>query len=126
MSSKQAISLEVRKAFDAWGEAWNNGDIDGYLEGYFDSPETRVTYNTKVIRGKQVLVDMNKSHFASPEAMGKLSTTHFEVEPIGEMDAVVFGKMKREGGASPVDAVFTAHVRKIEGEWRIISEHGSV
>ena len=78
-----------------------------------------------IMRGKQALVDMNKSRFSSPDKMGQICVKDFEIEPIGETDALVFGIMERDHGETVLTATFSAHMRKIEGKWRIFSEHGA-
>lgn len=122
-ATSQTTEQEVMQAFKAWGDAWNRGDMNGYMAGYHK--DVRTVYNMHIMNGWQAINDMNHARFDTAEKMGKISTENLEVTPIGDTDAIIFGIMKRDHGDFVLEATFTAHLRKIDGDWFIMSEHGA-
>lgn len=120
-----AMVTSIRTAFDGWGAAWNNGDLEGYLEGYWDSEQTRYVSNAQVVRGKAAIVAGYRSRFPRSEALGTLALQHIEVEAIGEQDALIFGVMAHTLDETTREVAFTVHVRQIDGTWRIVSDHSA-
>jgi uncharacterized protein (TIGR02246 family) len=115
----------VRDTFDAWNTAWNSGDLEGYLAGYWDSDQTRYVSNTRVIRGKAAIAESYRARFPSPEMMGHLTLVELEVEPMGSSDALAFGVVQLIRQADVFNGVFTVHVRHIDGAWLMVSDHTS-
>src|SRR5687767_2438837 len=80
----------IRAWFESGTAAWNRGDLDAYLAGYWDSDRTRLPSGGRVIRGKKVIAAMYRSRFPSPEQMGRFAVTSLEVQELSGTDALVF------------------------------------
>lgn len=132
----QTVTNEIQSAFEEWTNAWNNHDIDGYLDGYADIPSVRYVSGKQVTRGKHNIVKL----FQTRGARGFLSVVHFELESISDLDAVCFGQYhlveksdsataksgdSLESDENVHEGCFTVHVRKIKGSWKIVSDHSS-
>lgn len=115
----------IRDAFTAWGDAWNSGDLEGYLAGYYDSEQTRYISNGKVIQGQQAIVDAYRARFPTPESLGQLALLELEVEPIGDRDGLVFGIWQHTRDGVTGSGAFTVHVRCFGGVWQIVTDHTS-
>ena len=64
-------------------EAWNRGDVDGFMTAYKESVDT--TYIGKQIaQGYEHIRASYKEHYTSPEAMGKLTFSDLNVRSLGE------------------------------------------
>jgi hypothetical protein len=57
--------------------------------------------------------------------MGKLELADLEVELLSVSDALVFGAYIQTTRTASYTGVFTLHMKKIEGEWLIASDHSS-
>lgn len=118
---------EIKLAFSQWTDAYNRGNIDGYLEGY-DLPTMRYVSGKNIIIGKEEVCKV----FREKGTKGFLELVHFEAECFGG-DAICFGKYKLtediKDGKKIEEIVhegcFTVHVRKLNGQWKIISDHSS-
>jgi ketosteroid isomerase-like protein len=138
------MEAEIKAAFDTWNDAWNRGDLGGYLDAYWDSPETRyVSESLKsvpfadgiVVLGRQnidkVFTDVfvrSKTFLANQSnrqgVAGLLSLPKLQVTAAGSTDAVVFGEFKIDMTTTTSRAgLITIHLRKEGGRWAIISEH---
>ena len=111
---------------DRQAAAWNEGDLEGFMEGYWRSPDLVFTSGGRVQRGwRTTLERYRRSYGDSPESMGTLSFGDLEVHGLGEEAAWVLGRWKLERGGEAASGVFTLLFRRIEGEWRIVHDHTS-
>ncbi len=110
---------------DAAVHAWNRGDIEGYLDGYLDSEETRMASGARVIRGKDAIAKGFRARYTTPAAMGTFEHSEMEMELLGEADALVFAHWRHTVERTVQKGVFTVHVRKIGDDWYVVSDHTS-
>jgi uncharacterized protein (TIGR02246 family) len=113
--------------------AWNRGDIDTFMHGYKDAPDT--TFIGKTLRqGYRPILENYKTRYGTNEAMGKLDFSELAVRMLGKDYAVVTGKYhlaRTEGGGGEASGVFSLiFEREGKGErepdaWRIILDHTS-
>lgn len=115
----------IRALFESGCAAWNRGDIDGYLAGYWHSDKVRWVSEGTVRYGFEVIAAAYKARFDSSDNMGKLEVANLEIQLLGESDALVFGAWKQATPTARHHGVFTVHVKKIDGEWLIVSDHSS-
>lgn len=117
-------SSAILAVMDAQVEAWNRGDIEGFLEGYVKSPDLLFASRGTFSRGWEPLLERYRT--AYPEGkMGRLSFGDIEVNPMGENAAWVVGHWALEmEDSSPHGAFTLIFVRNQEG-WRILHDHSS-
>jgi ketosteroid isomerase-like protein len=125
VADRKGIQATIRARFDAGRAAWNLGDIEGYLAGYWDSERTRWASGATVVRGKKAIAAAFRSRFPTPQHMGKIEVTDLEIEVLTGTDALVFGHLVHTVGDAVRKGVFTVHVRKVGGDWFVISDHFS-
>lgn len=118
-------SGEVRALLDAQAAAWNRGDIEGFMQGYWNSPELRFASGGNVTMGWKPTLDRYKARYADRAAMGTLAFTDLDVRPAGDDAALAFGawRLVRESG-SP-HGLFTLLLRRTGDGWRIVHDHTS-
>jgi ketosteroid isomerase-like protein len=66
-----------------------------------------------------------KSLYDSPEKMGKFELKELEIDLLTESDALVVGTWSHTTGPIVRDGVFTVHMKKIGGEWVVVTDHTS-
>jgi len=123
MSQQQ---LDVTKVLLKQERAWNRGDIDGFAEGYKDSPETLFIGGSGIQRGYASMKENYKRNYPTKEAMGQLSFLELEVHAIDEKVAVCIGRFKLErskknGGNA--EGLFTLVFEKTDAGWKIVVDH---
>lgn len=111
--------------FESGCAAWNRGDIDGYLAGYWHSDKVRWVSGGTVRHGFEAIAAGFKTRFDSPDNMGRLEVDNLEIQLLGENDALVFGAWIQTTPAARHHGVFTVHVKKIDDEWLFVSDHSS-
>ncbi len=114
--------LDVTKVLLAQQDAWNKGDLDGYLSHYKDAPDTQAVLDTPV-RGLQNIRAAYHINYPSRETMGTLEQSEVEVRELGENFALATGKYhltrpKKKGGDA--DGSFTEVFEKTTAGWQVI------
>ncbi|HTZ89205.1 MAG TPA: SgcJ/EcaC family oxidoreductase [Alloacidobacterium sp.] len=107
--------------------AWNRGDIDAFMQGYENSPET--TFIGKTVRhGWQQVLERYKSSYSTREAMGTLAFSDLTVRMLGSEYAVATGQYhltRSAAGGGDASGVFSLVWEKSAEGWKIILDHTS-
>lgn len=119
------VMREVRAVLDAQVEAWNRGDIEGFMRGYAQSSETVFVSGDTVTRGWQTVLDRYKKSYDSREKMGVLTFSELEITVLGRDAAVVLGRWQLKRAADTPKGRFTLIFRRTRAGWRIIHDHTS-
>jgi len=116
---------EIRAVLSAQVDAWNRGDIDAFMIGYWRSPETRFASGGTITRGWDVVRDRYKARYTTREAMGTLEFSELEVSVLSSESAVVFGKWRLARHADAPSGLFTLLFKKTSDGWKIAADHTS-
>ena len=117
----------VRAVLEAQQEAWNRGDVEGFMSGYEASDSTTFVGAT-ITRGYQQVLDGYHRRYPTKEKMGQLTFSEIEVKALGTEHASVIGRwhLTRPAGAGgDIGGIFTLLFRKTAGGWKIILDHTS-
>jgi ketosteroid isomerase-like protein len=117
--------LNIIKVLIAQENAWNKGDLAGYVSGFKDSPDT-LFITHQIFRGYTGLLDEYKHDYPNRAAMGTLAFSDLEVHPLDENFAVVTGKYrlersKKDGGN--VEGIFSLVFENTDNGWKIVIDH---
>jgi hypothetical protein len=82
-SSRAQTSAEtaIRHLLDRQTTDWNRGDVDAFMRGYEDSPNTTFVGQT-VQYGYATIRDRYKKLYTTPAAMGKLTFSHLAIRQL--------------------------------------------
>jgi ketosteroid isomerase-like protein len=108
-------------------DAWNHHDLEGFMSGYWNSPELTFFSGAKVSSGWQSALDhYRKKYQDEGKEMGHLDFSDLNVQAIGSDAAFVRGawELTISGGKKP-HGVFTLVFRKFPEGWKIIHDHTS-
>lgn len=119
------IEAEIRAVMNAQAEAWNNGDIDGFMRGYWNSDKLVFVSGTNVTRGWRRTLDRYKKSYDSRAKMGTLVFSDLEITVLAEDAAVVLGSWSLARPADNPNGKFTLVFRKFKTGWRIVLDHTS-
>ena len=115
----------ILKVLNNQQTAWNNGDIDGFMQGYWKSDSLMFIGKTAPVYGWQKTLERYYKAYPDKAAMGKLSFTIMKVDQMDDTNAFMLGgwNLKREKDAP--GGYFTLWFKKIDGEWKIVCDHTS-
>src|SRR3954465_7209688 len=86
-------SADIKKVLDDQQAAWNKGDLDGFMKGYWKSKELTFASGKDMTRGWQETLDRYKKRYqADGKEMGKLAFTDVQVQVLAPGVALVTGK----------------------------------
>jgi uncharacterized protein (TIGR02246 family) len=117
------ISAAVRAVLDAQREAWNRGDVKGYMDGYARSPKTIFVSGESVTHGWQTVLEHYQKSYDTKEKMGTLTFSDLEITPLGKDAAVVIGRWHLERANDEPHGRFTLVFRKTRQGWKIVLDH---
>ena len=123
-SSEEAA---IETMLQTQAEAWNSGDIAGFMASYEDSPRTAYV-GAKIVKGYQAILASYRQRYPGPEGMGEVAFTDLDARLIGEDTAIVIGRfaLARDADAGgPASGIFTLVLRKGAEGWKIIHDHTS-
>ena len=115
----------IRTVLEEQARAWNKGDIDGYMQGYWESDSMLFTSGGNIQRGWRAARDKYKLGYSTREAMGALTFSAIEIHPLSETSAWVFGHWLLERAKDHPHGVFTLVMRKFPEGWKIVHDHTS-
>ncbi len=115
----------IRSVLDAQRDAWNRGDIEGYMDGYDRSPKTEFVGGDSISRGWQTVLDRYKKNYNSREKMGTLNFSEIEITLLSRDAALVLGRWRLKRASDEPHGTFTLLFRKTKAGWRIVHDHSS-
>ena len=123
----EADKAAINKVLHDQEMAWNKGDVDDFMRGYKDSPET--TFIGKTIQhGYQPIRERYKTTNSNPDAMGKLDFSETNIRMLGPNHAVVVGKFhltRNAAGGGDASGIYSLIFEREPEGWRIILDHTS-
>jgi uncharacterized protein (TIGR02246 family) len=116
---------QIRRVLTEQGDAWNRGDIDGYMNGYARDHSTEFVSGDKLTRGWQTVRDRYKKKYDSREKMGTLTFSEIKVTTLSSDAAVVVGRWSLARQNDNPHGRFTLIFRHTNDGWRIVHDHTS-
>jgi ketosteroid isomerase-like protein len=124
-ATPQEKGVEIRRLLTEQVAAWNAGDIDGYMKGYWNSDSTVFVSGGNLTRGyRDVLARYHKS-YNTREKMGKLEFSELLVRPVSPNLAVATGIWRLTRASDQPWGRFTLLIEKKAEGWRIVYDHTS-
>src|SRR5262249_8312582 len=108
--------------------AWNAGDLDGFMKGYWNDKELTFFSHGKVEKGYKELQERYRKRYQIPgkKDLGKLTFDELQVKgPRWGGWATATGRWKLETAEETLGGLFTLVMRRIGGEWKIVHDHTS-
>jgi ketosteroid isomerase-like protein len=116
---------EIESVIRAQQDAWNRGDIDAFMNGYWKSDETVFVSGDEVTRGWQKVLDRYKKKYSDRAKMGTLAFSILEIKPISDDLALLLGSWKLKRENDEPHGLFTLMFQKFPEGWKIIRDHTS-
>ena len=116
---------EVRSVLARQSAAWNRGDIDAFMVGYWENDSLMFIGKSGVTYGYNNTLANYKKNYPDTTVMGKLTFTLIQVKQLSPEYCHVIGKYYLTRTIGDASGHFTLVFRKINGRWMIISDHSS-
>ncbi len=117
---------EVLAVLIAQENAWNEGKLDAFLDGYWRSGELTFASSQGISRGFDAVRERYQKSYPDRQAMGKLDFSQLEVHAVGSDAALVLGHWHLSREKGNIGGVFSLVLMRFQDGWRIIHDHTSV
>ena len=117
--------LAIRAILENQTAAWNRGDIEGFMNGYWENDSLMFIGKSGVTYGWSNTLKNYKKNYPDTAAMGKLTFTLIKVKKLSKEYYHVTGKWFLKRSIGDIGGHYTLLFRKINGRWVIISDHSS-
>jgi ketosteroid isomerase-like protein len=108
-------------------EAWNKGNIEGFMQGYWNSPDLIFMSGANITKGWQPTLERYRRNYQQGgNEMGHLEFQDLTIDLLSRRAAVVTGKwaLTMSTGKHP-HGVFTLIFKHMPGGWKIVQDHTS-
>jgi ketosteroid isomerase-like protein len=124
-SAQKNDEVKISRLLAAQTEAWNRGDIESFMQGYWKSDSLMFIGKNGVTRGWQATLENYKKGYPDTAAMGKLSFDLITMKSLSPNYFFVVGKWMLKRSIGDLSGHYNLLLRKIAGKWVIIADHSS-
>lgn len=123
--AKQTDEAAILELLTTQVAAWNKGNIEGYMHGYWDNDSLLFIGSRGARYGYKITLLRYKEAYPDTAHMGKLSTTISRMQRLSKNYYFVVGSWALQRSVGNISGSFTLLFRKIKKKWVIISDHSS-
>ena len=125
--ASEAGRRAIRTVIEEQQASWNRHDLEGFMAGYWNSPELTFFSSAHESKGWQAALERYKQNYqGASHEMGKLAFANLRIEMLGPDAAFVRGEfhLTMSDGKTP-HGLFTLIFRKFPDGWKIIHDHSA-
>lgn len=115
----------VKNLLETQRQAWNEGNIDAFMEGYWKSDNLQFIGSNGVTYGWENTLKRYKKTYPDRAAMGNLLFDIITVDRRSKKVISMVGKFTLEREKDRPSGHFLLIFQKIKGEWLIVADHTS-
>jgi len=115
---------DILKVMAMQQDAWNQGDIKQYMQGYWQSDELKFVGKNGIKYGWQNTLNNYIKSYPDKATMGQLEFDVLQVNVNGD-SAFVLGKWSLKRKADNPNGYYSLYWKKINNQWRIVIDHSS-
>jgi ketosteroid isomerase-like protein len=115
----------IHAVLSAQQAAWNRGDVEAFLAGYWHSPELTFSGSSGVSRGWDGVMARYKKNYPDRAAMGQLDFSELEFRFLGSDGTLVLGRWHLKREKDEIGGVFSLVWQRFPDGWKIIHDHTS-
>lgn len=121
---RSAQSAAILATLNQQADDWNRGDLAAFAKGYKNSPDILFIGQT-IRRGYDQMLAGYHTSYPNREAMGKLTFSNLEVQPLDEHFATVTGRFyleRTQAGGGDASGHFLLVVERTDAGWKIVRD----
>jgi ketosteroid isomerase-like protein len=115
----------IRQLLDDQNAAWNRGDIDAFMKGYWENDSLMFVGKSGVTYGYNNTLRNYKKGYPDTAAMGKLTFTEIKFNRLSKKYYFIVGKWYLKRSIGDISGHYNLLLEKINGQWVIIVDHSS-
>jgi ketosteroid isomerase-like protein len=116
----------IISAMDQQAKDWNNGDLNAFMQSYWQSDSLQFVGKSGVTYGYQNTLNNYVKRYPDREAMGTLDFNYISLSFPAKGIAFMVGKFHlTRPTLGDLEGHYTLVWKKIKGKWLILSDHSS-
>ena len=112
----------IMKVLAEQEQAWNNYDLEGFMQGYWKSDSLKFFGAGGVTHGWEQTLERYKKGYPDKSYSGTLNFKIEQILPVEMNSYYVMGRYFLTREAGNAEGIFMIIFKKIDGEWKIISD----
>ena len=116
---------EIRNLLVQQTETWNRGDINGFMQTYWQNDSLMFIGKDGVTWGWKNTLERYKKGYPDKETMGQLSFEVIQMKKLSAEYFFVVGKWMLKRNAGDLSGYYNLLMKRIKGQWKIIADHSS-
>jgi beta-aspartyl-peptidase (threonine type) len=125
-ASAQTETDMIQKVLSDQVDAWNRGEVEGYMKGYWASDSTVFLSGGTLTRGYDELLARYRKSYGTREKMGRLAFSELTIRILSERAAMATGIWRLHRATDEPWGRFTLIFEKKPEGWRITHDHTSL
>jgi ketosteroid isomerase-like protein len=123
--SQESFEQAARRILQQQERDWNSGNIDAFMQSYWNNDSLLFVGKNGPVYGYAATLANYHKNYPDTIAMGKLHFNLLSFRNVGEDHGFVLGQFVLTRRNDRPSGYFTLWFRKINGAWKIISDHTS-
>ena len=115
----------IRQLLNSQTEAWNRGNIDDFMKGYWENDSLMFIGKSGITYGWTNTLNNYKRGYPDTAAMGKLTFKLLSVKRLSKKYYHVVGQWHLKRSIGDAGGHYNLLLQKINGRWVIIADHSS-
>ena len=127
VEARAHLEQDIKHVLVTQVEAWNHGQLEAFMEGYWNSPDLTFYSGGTITKGWQPTLERYRQRYqAKGQEMGHLEFQDLDIDLLSRRSAVVYGKWKltMSDGKTP-HGLFTLIFKRMPEGWKIVHDHTS-
>lgn len=117
--------VAVRAVLAEQEKAWNKGDMDAFMTGYWQSDSLLFIGKAGISNGWQNTLHNYKKSYPDTASMGQLKMEVIQLKRLSVMYFFVAGRWFLSRSDGNLSGSFTLLFKKIKNRWVIVADHSS-
>lgn len=119
----QSAEEQIKTLLAVQSEAWNTGDIDGFMEGYLQTDDLHFLGSGGLTAGWHATLERYKQRYPDQQTMGQLSFDLREITRRTKDVYTIIGKFHlSRHELDDMEGFFLLVLQKIKGDWKIVAD----
>jgi len=123
--AQQGDVQQIRVLMERQLTAWNRGNLDAFMDTYWNNDSLLFVGNNGVTYGWQQTLNRYRKAYPTKDEMGTLKFNLLKLQPLGPGFYNVVGQWQLTRKMGDLKGHFTLVLKKIAGNWKIIQDHSS-
>ena len=116
------VKMEIAEVLNVQKEAWNNYDIETFMETYWKSEELKFYGSSGVVKGWQATLERYQKSYPNEEHFGTLDFVINDISEINEDAYYVLGEYYLTRTVGDTNGIFMLVVKRFEDGWKIVAD----